>query len=154
MYVCHGHRRVYAQRPRRAINPAPSIIDPTAYVNFQFDAAIISLLNKNSWANSYKIAFALAIIILLELKPLHNGTHLNQTGVDQDTRTDGVKDTRDDAGSGALRVVRCSYSETDRNTQGSGDAVEDGSSNGHPVIFFGKVHVSQSRANTETLKGF
>ena len=51
-------------------------------------------------------------------------THLNETSVNEDTRTECVQNTADDACGGASGVVSGPDTETGSNTDGSGDTVE------------------------------
>jgi hypothetical protein len=52
--MIHAMRRHQAHFPSSAISAQPSSIEHTAYVSFEFDEFIISLLNKNSCASSCK----------------------------------------------------------------------------------------------------
>ena len=51
-------------------------------------------------------------------------THLNETSVNEDTRTERIQDTTDDACGGASGVVGRPDTETGSDTDGSGDTVE------------------------------
>ena len=68
-------------------------------------------------------------------------THLNKTGVNEDTRTERIQDTTNDARGGASGVVRCPDTEAGSDTDGSGDTVEKSTDDGNIGILGGKVHV-------------
>ena len=68
-------------------------------------------------------------------------THLNETSVNEDTRTERIQNTADDACGGASGVVSRPDTETGSDTDGGRDTVEKGTDDWDVRILSGKVHV-------------
>lgn len=87
LYDHRRRRKPYAQRPRSAINAHPAIMHPIAYASLEFDALIISLLNRNSCASNYdKKTPHSSAAINIAVRFSKSLSHLDETCVYQDTR--------------------------------------------------------------------
>ena len=129
-------RRAHAQRPSRAMRPAPSIMHAIAYASFLFEPFSMSELNKNSCAMSCK-----RLRQSPEVMSRIAGTYLDQTGVQEDAAAERVQNTADDARGGASGVVSRPDTETGSDTDGGRDTVEKGTDDWDVRILSGKVHV-------------
>lgn len=69
--------------------------------------------------------------------------HLDEGGVDQDTRAERVEHAGDDARGGAARVVRRAHAEPGGDSDGRGDPEEHRTYDGHVRVFGRQLHVRQ-----------
>ena len=82
------------------------------------------------------------------------GPYLDETGVDQDTSAGRIHNTTDDRCRRRSRVVSRPHTQTYCNSNRRGEPVQDGTSDGHPLVFFAQIEEGKTRANPETLERF
>jgi hypothetical protein len=85
---------------------------------------------------------------------LRNIIYLNETSVQQNTRTQRVKHSTYDGGGGTAWVVRTLNAKPDCNAQWCGDSIQHRTTYGHIIVLRGKLQGGQASANTKALKGF
>ena len=82
------------------------------------------------------------------------GAYLDETGIDQNTRTDRIHRATDDRGGGSSRVVSRPDTQARSNADWGGKTVEKRGCNWDPVMLFVNLKEGESRAYTKTLEGF
>lgn len=85
---------------------------------------------------------------------LRNITYLNETSIQQNTRTQRVKHSTYDGGGGTARVVRALDAKPDCNAQWCGDSIQQRTTDGYIIVLWGELQGGQASANTKALKGF
>ena len=108
----------------------PANIEPKAYATFPLDDSIISWLKRNSCASNYEVNFISYSITYLVKK---KNTNLHQPSVQQNARTQRVKDAADYRSRWASGVIWTLYPKSYGNPNGSCDPVQDGAKEWDPV---------------------
>jgi hypothetical protein len=73
------------------------------------------------------------------VKILRNITYLNETSIQQDTRTQRVEHSTHDGGGGTVWVVRGLNAKPDCNAQWCGDSVQQRATDGYIIVLLGKL---------------